>query len=231
MTSILSNAPLRTLAHILHAAAAAGPGAWSGRDEESKEKVPSEPSLAGDLHALFALLSERNVSYVLVGGVALLRYVEGRNTDDIDLILAVEDAARIPEIIVEERERDAAKARFRSVRVDLLFTSNKVFRLAKERYGTTHQFAEIAVPCATVEGLVLLKLYALPSLYRLGNVQRAALYETDILMLCQRHVADIPSILEVLRPFVGAGDFDELQRISGEISERLQRMKRRTGRD
>lgn len=37
---------------------------------------------------LFALLEDRKIEYVLVGGVAMLQYVEGRNTQDIDLILA-----------------------------------------------------------------------------------------------------------------------------------------------
>jgi len=35
----------------------------------------------------FALLRERQIEYVLVGGIALLQYVEGRNTEDIDLIM------------------------------------------------------------------------------------------------------------------------------------------------
>jgi hypothetical protein len=33
----------------------------------------------------FALLCERRIEYVLVGGIATLQYVEGRNTEDIDL--------------------------------------------------------------------------------------------------------------------------------------------------
>jgi hypothetical protein len=37
---------------------------------------------------LFTLLDERRIDYALVGGIALLQYVEGRNTEDIDLILA-----------------------------------------------------------------------------------------------------------------------------------------------
>jgi hypothetical protein len=232
MTTILSNSPLRSLAHVLYAAAATGPGAWGRGDDDDGPKsaeAPSESMLTSDLHALFSLLRERQVPYLLVGGVAMLRYIEGRNTDDIDIIVALEDAARVPEIIIEERSGDAAKARFRSVRVDLLFTRNNVFRLVMERYGTTHQFAEIAVPCATVEGLVLLKLYALPSLYQQGNMQRAALYETDILMLCQRHAPDTGRLVETLRPHLGRGEFEEVERILGEIAVRLQRMRRSTG--
>lgn len=45
---------------------------------------------------LFTLLDQRQVDYVLVGGIALLSYVEGRNTDDIDLIVAVSALAKLP---------------------------------------------------------------------------------------------------------------------------------------
>jgi len=46
-------------------------------------------SLLETVPRLFALLDSRQVNYVLVGGVALLTYVEGRNTEDIDLIMAL----------------------------------------------------------------------------------------------------------------------------------------------
>lgn len=228
MTTIQSHTPLRFLAHILHAAAAAGSDAWRP-DNALSTDAGSESTLANDLQALFALLREREVSYLLVGGVALLRYIEGRNTDDIDLIIALEGAARVPGIVIEQRSDHAAKARFRTVRVDLLLTSNKVFQLAKESYATIHQFAEVAVPCATVEGLVLLKLYALPALYQQGDMQRAALYETDVLMLCQRYGPDVDAILKALQPHLTPGEFEELGRIAAEIAQRLQRMKRSAG--
>lgn len=225
MSSLTHQSPLRSLAHILHAASVLGVGP-SDRDEPGGGGTPSESTLSNDLNALFTLLRERAVSYLLVGGVALLRYIDGRNTDDIDLIIAVEDAARIPEIVIQHRDADTARARFRSVRVDLLFTTNKVFRLAKDRYATTHHFAEVQVPCATVEGLVLLKLYALPALYRHGDMQRAALYETDVLMLRQRHNPNVARVMETLSPHIAPGEFEELQRIVGEIDQRLQRMQR-----
>ena len=46
-------------------------------------------SLLQTVSRLFALLHERQVEYLLVGGVALLQYIEGRNTEDIDLIMAL----------------------------------------------------------------------------------------------------------------------------------------------
>ena len=46
---------------------------------------------------LFDVLTERKISYLLVGGVALLSYVEGRNTQDIDLILDRDALDALPE--------------------------------------------------------------------------------------------------------------------------------------
>lgn len=37
------------------------------------------------VNRLFALLHERGIKYVLVGGIALLQYIQGRNTEDIDV--------------------------------------------------------------------------------------------------------------------------------------------------
>jgi hypothetical protein len=223
-----NQSPLRTLAHILHAASIVGSGAWDQSDDaKANRENASESALVSDLHALFTLLRERKVSYLLVGGVAMLRYIDGRNTDDIDLIIAVEDAARMPDVVIENQQDEPARARFRNVRVDFLFTSNAIFRLAKDRYAMTHQFAEVQVPCATAEGLVLLKLYALPSLYRQGDLQRAALYETDITMLCQRHQPRIAPLMDAVQPHIAAGEFQELQRIVSEIEQRLRRMQER----
>ena len=52
----------------------------------------------------FSLLRERQIDYVLVGGIALLQYVEGRNTEDIDLIMAVSALERLPELHLESRD-------------------------------------------------------------------------------------------------------------------------------
>lgn len=211
-----------------------GPQAWKKAPEtgdhktgDSNHPLPSE--LSRDLTALFLQLNTRGVQYVLVGGVALLKYIQGRNTDDVDLILAAEALEKLPELVIEDRNPDTARGRFGSLRVDLLFTTNPVFGLVEQRFKTTHRFAETSVSCVTVEGLVLLKLYALPALYRTGDLQRAALYETDITMLMQQHNPDVASILPVLRPYLSAGEFEELQRIASELQQRRDRMERRSG--
>ncbi len=68
------------------------------------------------------------------------------------------------------------------------------------------RFANRNVPSVTREGLLLLKLYALPSLYRRANLARAALYETDILMLHQGAAVDDEKLLATLHAHVEARD-------------------------
>lgn len=76
------------------------------------------------VNRLFALLRERQTDYLLVGGIALLKYVEGRNTEDIDLIMALSSLETIPELQVESRDADFVRASFNGLQVDLLLTTN-----------------------------------------------------------------------------------------------------------
>ena len=84
----------------------------------------------------------------------MLRYVDGRNTDDIDLVLSAESLARVPEIAIADTNANFAAGTFRSLRVDVRFASNPVFRRVMDSRMVMHPFAEMEVPCATVEGLV-----------------------------------------------------------------------------
>lgn len=227
MPSLAINAPLARLAEILHAAMALGPDAWGKKQPRDDAPAQSGSDLSRDLLDLFTLLRDRQVPYLLVGGVALLKYIDGRNTEDIDLLLSAASLADLPELHVTSQTHDFARAQFRGLRVDLLLTANPVFKLAAERHATSHTFGEITVPCATPEGLLLLKLYALPSLYRQGNTQRAALYEADITMLIDRCRPEWAPILASLAPFLDAGAMKELRGIVEECETRIARMGRR----
>jgi hypothetical protein len=171
------------------------------------------------VEALFDELEAKGVDYVLVGGVALLSYVEGRNTQDIDLIVSPDDLDKVP---WEARAQDAdfARATYRGVRVDLLLRSNALFDQVARTARTTVPFQGRPVVTATRDGLLLLKLYALPSLYRTANLARAALYETDVLMLHQGATVDDAALLERLRPHLPAHDIAELGRILEEQKAR-----------
>lgn len=177
----------------------------------------------------FALLEERKVDYVLVGGVALLYYVEGRNTQDLDLVLAVEDLGKLPEVEIVEREVYFARGEFEGVRLDFLLTSNPLFRRVQKEHAIRVKFLEQEVNLGTVEGLMLLKLYALPSLYRQGDFGRVSLYENDIAALMYEYEPDMDSLLEVVGEYVGEGDRASLRDIVAEIEERVKRFKKGHG--
>lgn len=174
---------------------------------------------------LFALLEERGIHYVLVGGIALLYYVEGRNTEDLDLVLAVKDLERLPEIKILERDVYFARGEFEGVRIDFLLTSNPLFRRVQEAFATRVPFLGQEVPLATVEGLLLLKMYALPSLYRQGDFGRVSLYENDIAMLMYAYEPDMKALLDIVGEYVGEGDRASLWDIVAEIEERVKRFK------
>ena len=223
---LAAHSPLRAVADILEAAAVVGHDAWNGgfRSEYTRMASNAESNLSQDVLDLFSLLCDRAVSYLLVGGVALLKYIEGRNTQDIDFVLSAEALNKLPEIVVSQREHEVVRARFRSVRVDVLLTADPVFKLVHDDYATTHPFQEVAVRCATIEGLLILKLYALPSLYRQGDTQRIALYETDILMLMDRYHPAMEPILATLAPYVEEGSLNGLRNILADIDRRIARM-------
>lgn len=74
---------------------------------------------------------------------------------------------------------------------------------------------------ATVQGLLLLKLYALPALYRQGNFARVGLYENEIAILLYYHQTDQTALLAELAPFINAGDLAEVRMILARIRQRL----------
>ena len=175
----------------------------------------------------FSLLRDRQIEYVLVGGIALLQYVEGRNTEDIDLIMGVSSLERLPEVLVETRDEDFARAKFGDLKVDVLLTSNPLFAQVRQRYTTTQSFVEQDIPCATVEGLILLKLYALPSLHRQGNFTRVGLYENDVATLLHSYKPPIDPLLDELSLYLSESDAAQVKQILGEIRQRISRFEER----
>lgn len=172
--------------------------------------------------ALFALLHARQTDYVLVGGLAMLQYVQGRNTQDIDLIMAAADLRRLPELRMESSDAYFARCRFDDLVVDILLTRNRLFDTVRKHFATVRPFAEGDIPCATVEGLLLLKLYALPSLYRQGDHVRVNLYQSDIDLLL-RGEPNMERVFAVLAKHLPDFDLLEIRRIVDDLSPRMDR--------
>ncbi|MGF1567151.1 MAG: hypothetical protein ACFCVD_03600 [Nodosilinea sp.] len=180
-------------------------------------------ALPAAVEQLFVLLDERQIDYLLVGGVALLSYIDGRNTQDVDFILARPALNELPELVITEENRDFARAVFNRLQVDVLLAENPLFESVLEDYATQQQFGDRTIRCATVEGLVLLKLFALPSLYRQGQFDKVSIYEGDITLLLLRHPVDTAALLRVLERYVLATDLREIEQILRDIQGRIER--------
>ena len=171
--------------------------------------------------SLFKLLDERQVDYLLVGGVAMLNYVEGRNTQDIVLIVAVASLEALPEIDITEQDGDFVRGSFNGLQVDFLLRSNSLFDKVRIDYSTTQQFVEQRIPCATVDGLLLLKMYALPPLYRQSSFARVGIYENDIATLMQLYEPEMDPLFAELSKHLSATDLKAVRDIVAEIQQRI----------
>ncbi|MBU1661271.1 MAG: hypothetical protein KKD28_07345 [Chloroflexi bacterium] len=183
----------------------------------------STDSLLQSVEQLFSLLKEREIDYVLVGGIALLHYVEGRNTQDVDLIMALSSLEKLPELRVTNQDMYFARGQFNQLQIDLLFTENPLFKEIHRKYVVVQHFLEQDIPFATVEGLLLLKLYALPSLYRQGNFARVGIYENDIATLVHYYKPNLPELLAELSRYTSESDLEEIKNIVTEIQQRINR--------
>src|SRR5687768_6311219 len=142
--------------------------------------------------------------------------------------MAVTALEHLSELQLETRDTDLARTRFEDLKVDVLLTSNPLFDQVRKHYTASKRFVEQDIPCATVEGLILLKLYALPSLYRQGNFTRVGLYENDIATLMHIHNPPLPSILSELAKYFDATDLEHVKQIVAEIQQRLERFDERS---
>ena len=175
--------------------------------------------LLAQVAGFFGALESAGGEGVLVGGVALRAWVDGRNTEDLDLIVAVEDAARVAGLAIRERDGDFALASFGALRVDLLFTSNPLFARVAREHSTAVAFVERTVRTADVHGLFLLKLYALPSLHRQMQWPKVKTYEADLAALIHAHHPDTAAILDELAPFMPSTDLTELRRLVADLEQ------------
>jgi hypothetical protein len=191
-------------------------------DPKNDPAAVAAGDLIGSVERLFDRLDARGVDYVLVGGVAMLQYVDGRNTQDLDLIVALDELAAVPGV-EETGDPNPARATFEGLQIDVLRAEHALFDEVRRKHSTERAFAERRIRCATVEGLLLLKLFALPSLYRQGRLTRAGIYESDIAALLHEQDPDLEPLFETLRSHLLETDIGELRAIVGEIRERADR--------
>jgi hypothetical protein len=182
-------------------------------------------SLLQSVQDFFAVLEQRKIDYVLVGGIAILHYVEGRNTQDLDLLMAVSSVKKLPELNIASQDMSFVRASYNELQIDILLTQNPLFKRVHSQYSKVEKFLDRNIPLATVEGLLLLKLYALPSLYRQGNFARVGIYENDIATLLHYYQPNMPSLLDELSKYVNENDFAEIKGVVADIQNRIKRFK------
>jgi hypothetical protein len=202
--------------------------------KNSSETLMNANSLLAQVERLFNLLDERRTDYVLVGGIALLTYVEGRNTQDIDLIMAFPSLAKIPEIQISSQDMYFARGQFGELQIDVLLTQNPLFECVAKKYSTMRNFLDRDIRCATVEGLILLKLFALPSLYRQacpepgrrGSFERVGIYENDLSVLIYNFHPDMEALLKELGGYLNDSDLAEARQILEDIEARIRKFRK-----
>lgn len=175
---------------------------------------------------LFRLLDQRKMKYTLVGGIAILQYIHGRNTEDIDIIMNTTALKKLPEITITSQDAFFARGRYNDLQIDFLLTKNPLFAHVQKKYTTKQAFFERSITSATVDGLILLKLYALPSLYRQGDFTRVGLYENDVATLMFYHHPQLTHLIDELRPYMSGQDIDAIHDIVGDLEQRIKRFQR-----
>lgn len=111
------------------------------------------------------------------------------------------------------------------LQIDVLLTQNPLFKKVHSEYSKMQRFLDRNIPLATVEDLLLLKLYALPSLYRQGNFARVGIHENDIATLLHYYQPDISSLLNELSRYVNENDLAEINGVVSDIQNRIKRFK------
>ena len=201
--------------------------------KNSRNVIENAETLVVQTENFFNLLESRKIDFVLVNGIALLTYVEGRNTQDIDLIMASPSLAKLPEIKLESQDMYFARGKFGELQIDILLTKNSLFAKVEKSYTTTKQFMDRIIRCATVDGLILLKLFALPSLYRQAcpepcrreSFERVGIYENDIATLMYTFKPNMEILFAELRKHLNEDDMTEAHKIIADIETRIQRFR------
>jgi hypothetical protein len=182
-------------------------------------------SILQSVQDLFAILEQRKLDYALVGGIALLHYVEGRNTQDLDLLMTLSSLKKLPELKISTQDMYFVRAGYGELQIDILLTTNPLFKKVYDKYSTIQRFLDRNIPIATVEGLLLLKLYSLPSLYRQGNFARVGIYENDVATLLHDYQPNVSALLVELTKHLSESDLVQIKNIVADIQNRINRFK------
>jgi hypothetical protein len=113
--------------------------------------------------------------------------------------------------------------------VDILLSGNPFFAHVKQRHAETTRIAESLIMCVTVQGLILLKLYALPGLFDRGDFLGVGLNETDVGALVFAYRPNMDELLGQLAWFLGEFDLHTVRDAVDNIERLVARFDARNG--
>ena len=137
--------------------------------------------------------------------------------------MALSSLGKLPELKIDSQGMNFVSAHYQELKIDILLAQNPLFKKVLRKYIKIEPLFERDIPLATVEGLLLLKLYSLPSLYRQGNFARVGIYENDIASLVQHYQPDSDLLLNKLAKFVSESDLAEIKNVMTDIRQRITR--------
>ncbi len=113
---------------------------------------------------------------------------------------------------------------FDGLRVDVLFAEHRVFKMIADDFTESMQYEIGSLSTGNVDGLILLKLFALPSLYRQFDFDRIAIYEADIMQLLHQSTQSDSFFIELLADHMPDSDIEELRTTLDDTRTRLKRI-------
>ena len=206
---------------IIYAANAFNTRNWMSDYKMNFENLPQS------VDKFLKLLSENDIEIVIVGGIALLSYMQDRNTQDLDLIVSRSDFRKISASlkVVESDESFANCETFDGLKVDFLFTDNAIFNYVKKAFCQKASYREGSFFIATVEGLVLMKLYAWADLQfngRLFNdkylLTKSLRYKNDIEVLLLNYEVNLTPLEKILKKNLEASKYELVEDLINQLS-------------
>jgi hypothetical protein len=179
------------------------------------------------LVTFITLLESKGIEYALVGGAALLTMDDcKRPTDDFDFIVSRRDIDQLEELTQQSSDRNFGRYLYQGTQIDALYRDNPIFEYVMDNYLDSAVVEGKEIVRASPTGIILLKLYALPSLYQQGQQRRAMIYENDIsALLIQGIAVDFDAILKALTGELLPSQIQELSNILEDCQRRANRQR------
>ena len=186
---------------------------WFDNQKMNADNLPKS------VDGFLKLLAENDIDIVCVCGIALLSYMRDRNTHDLDLIISKADFRKIaPSLKITKADENFANCEtYDGLKVNFLFI--------KKALSQKRDYQEGSFYIATVEGLVLMKLYAWADLRFNGQLfddkfllTKSLRYKNDIEVLLLNYEVNLTPLEKILKKNLDASKFGLVKDLIDRIS-------------